>query len=386
MLLTVQPNWSSPVTERLQWSTNILQLRDGTEQRISLRAQPVYTLEYEFLLFNSELTKFNANVLSNQGSLWDVPLWQNQYSLPSALPSGSTAVGVNNPGWYDIVAGQRAVLFVDADNHELVTISATNTTTVTLGTATVKSFPVGAKIIPVVSAYMNDTISYQAITREVATGVLQIKAVNYWGRSFTLGSLLNSKPIFDAEPNRVSPVQSQHIRNMATLDYGAGPITVYDLYGYSQSLHTLEYLDLRREGVSPIRKIMENSRGKWKSFYAPSHNTDLILVADASAGQADLVIKNTDYSTTIFTRFPNQYIRIYMIDGSYLDALVVNAVNLDGQTERLTLSTNLSSTLLVSQVKFISFLSLYRFESDAIEFVWITPETANVSTTIRRIL
>ena len=50
----LKPNWANGWLERLMWATDVLTARDGTEQRVGLRAKPRRSLEFSILVGSAD--------------------------------------------------------------------------------------------------------------------------------------------------------------------------------------------------------------------------------------------------------------------------------------------------------------------------------------------
>ncbi len=385
-MLTVQPNWKTPVIERLQWRTDVLKPRSGAEQRISLRRHPMATVEYDFLAHSDELRVFSTELAGGQGSVWDIPLWHQAQELQQPASAGDQVIPLDSVDKYGIFPGDRVAIFLTREHYEVVEVNLTSSDNITLLSVLSNNWPIGALVVPLQQGYLHDRIRLDTITRETASGVIHCTLVDYTSKPYTNPKDLNGKILLDEQPNQVTPLQNQLSRSMATFDHDTGTPVFYDLYGFSDSVQVLEFVSLRRDGVGTIRALAEECRGRWKSFYMPSHKADLELHSSAVSTQGFLSIKNVGYALNIFPRFSNQYIRAFKTDGSHLDLQIIGASIIDNEVEQITLSTTIGEDLTIEGVSHISFIDLYRFDSDSLEIVWKNRASASTAITVRRVL
>lgn len=89
-------NMSGPIRESYGYLTNILPARDGTEQRVQLRAVAVGTLTLSALLHDArDAQHANALLYGNQARQWGVPLWQYRERLVSVAAAEQRTIVVN---------------------------------------------------------------------------------------------------------------------------------------------------------------------------------------------------------------------------------------------------------------------------------------------------
>lgn len=88
------PDWSGGVSETLAHQTDILQSRDGTEQRRSLRTKPRAGMEYTVSVRGDDINRLDGALWAGQASAVKVPFWPGKVSLSSAASSGDHTVRV----------------------------------------------------------------------------------------------------------------------------------------------------------------------------------------------------------------------------------------------------------------------------------------------------
>jgi hypothetical protein len=87
-----EPNWSSTVTETLEWLTDVMTSPSGSEQRRTLRYLPRRFYEFTTMLVDAE-RRFFDNLLIRSGSArWYMPLWQDTNVITADRPLGSAFI------------------------------------------------------------------------------------------------------------------------------------------------------------------------------------------------------------------------------------------------------------------------------------------------------
>ena len=117
------PDWSKTVKESLIYWTDVLESRDGTEQRIIMRPLPRWRLTYEVL--EADLP---AGLLDNLLAGWGgrsfvVPLWHRKSRLTSPVRPGDVDVPCETAG-RGFGSGDLCVLWRDATRCDTLEVQA----------------------------------------------------------------------------------------------------------------------------------------------------------------------------------------------------------------------------------------------------------------------
>ena len=146
-MLPFSPNWESPVTERLEWLTDLIEAYDGTEEATPLRTQPRRSFEYEVLVQAEEAANLDALLWRYQAEKYVVPIWTDPQFLEAALPAGTGTITVPTVD-YDFSAPGWAVLWTSTTEYELVEVSGTDASSLTLNGTVQNDWPAGTRIYP----------------------------------------------------------------------------------------------------------------------------------------------------------------------------------------------------------------------------------------------
>jgi len=166
-----QPNWRTPVTERLEWLTDVMESRNGDEQRQRLRQNPRLYLDYEFLVHHDDLNVLDTLLFGWQGRAWAIPLWQHGQRLSKKLVVGSTFIECGVDG-YEFQENDSLMLYCTPSVYEVVTIKGLSYGGVSVDATTLTWMP-GTFIFPIRIAYMQGVTEVDKITGEVASGHVQ---------------------------------------------------------------------------------------------------------------------------------------------------------------------------------------------------------------------
>jgi len=386
-VLTTQPNWTTPVLERLEWRTDVIKSRDGTEQRIKLRENPRHLMEYDFLIARGEYRALQVQLLRWQSSLWVTPLWMHTQQITVAAPINSTRIHMPATDTYEYQVGSHLYLSISPTQYEYRPVFAIGPDYVDLAAPTTQAWPVGTSVTPARYGRIASSIKMQAITGDIVSGNFQINIENTNSFDTVENELIDGLLYFSLEPNRSSPVDISWMRNQGVLDYGTGPITAYDLQGYSEITRAYTYLSLNRKGQNRARSLLNHCKGMRSPFLLPSFQADIAAVPNQilSSDNNTLDIESVNYTNDMFSRITHPYLRLELWTGPILIKKVSNSVILNNDIERLSFSKPFGCSFISKDIKRISYVNMSRLDSDAVEFSWLTPSVVSMSITARGI-
>lgn len=397
----IGPNWDTPLIERLEWRTDIIRARAGTEQRIKLRDKPRQFLEWSFLTHSLAMQQLQSKLQARQANTWRIPLWQHMQILKTNVEANADTIPVDLVS-YEFPPTGMIMLYSDSQHYQIMDIDTVdyvnNAVKVKAETKVSQAWPAGALIIPAANGHIQDHINLSRVTADLVLGTIQVQIDDPYVPVLDSSLVLyEGKPLITAEPNRANPLQTSWSREMGMVDFETGVIKPYDLYGFSDIVATNDYLLHDRLAIGYTRGFISHLKGRWKSFLMPTFNCDLYLAANITSGATSFQINNAKFSDFVFHHIqaiapqttPMILLWVELKSGARAILNVVNSVESDnGSTETITINkvTLLSGNQLGQSVSSIpldiipediyriSFLTLNRLESDVVEFTWITPE------------
>ena len=388
LVLDVAPNWSHPITERLEWSTDIMKRRDGTEQRVALRKFPRQTIEYHFLVYKKHLQRFRHALQLNQGSEWIVPLWFHMAKLEASFGLSDTTltVDVYQQGWNEAT---HVLFYSSQEAYEVAAIDSMTTNQVVLAAAPKQIWPQGIWIVPARLGYVREAVQLENINPEVSTGVLQV----YFDAMYDSPVVadwpwLNGKVYFNAHPNWAKNRKATWDRPMGLIDYKVGPTVAYDMQGYTEVTRDYDYLMHHRSLIYNFRQALFYLQGSFKSFYISTFTRDVtIITPTVLASDQSLEIEFVFFRAAVLERLLHCYLYIKLRSGQELILHVINAADYtEAFNEVLYFDAPIGVEFDAAEVLEASFIFNSRLDADTVEINWITPSVATMLLPIRSIL
>ena len=380
LVFPFEPNWQSKLLQRLEWNTDILEARDGSEQRMRMRQNPRMLVEYRITPNNRTLRAFNNLMFGWQGRRWGVPLWFQEQALNQPLNQGATFIPCATSD-YSFQVGGSVILYLDTFTYESARIKTVLSNQLEIETPLTAPWPKGTRVMPIVSARMSEKDSFSRITADCADGTVQFISEDYRPTIVDQPVEYQGYPVFKVEPNWIADLSETWERRVKLFDNTIGQSTLYDLLGFSHTVREHSLLANNLQVAAEYRKFIEWASGRWKSFWYPSATRDLRLTSPVQPGQNTLLVEACNYSRMVNLHSTRRDVAIKSLGQAWYRRITA-AVDLGGGVERLTLDQAIPGSIQLGD-DYISFMSLSRLDSDAVEFSWINNSVATIPLLIK---
>lgn len=187
--------------------------------------------------------------------------------------------------------------------------------------------------------------------------------------------------LFPLAPSWTKDVASNFTRNANALDNTSG-IVKYDLKSINGSENKeIEYVLATRSEINNFQRFFTKCKGRWKSFYAPTWLSDMVLVEDVPKGQSYMMVDWSLYWKYYTSMVRRKLIVVFLKSGSVRTIRIAGySTDETGKFGKVYLDSPTSAELLKKDVVMISFLCRYRFDSDTLTTEYDTTGIATIST------
>ena len=378
MLWNPPANWSSPIIERLEFKTDVLLAYDGSEQRIALRQSPRRYFEFGFLVPTLiERQKLEAAISANGSQAWDLPIWTDSTPCTSAINNSDTVVYADTVG-RDFVAGGKALLLATNGNSLIINISTLTDTQLNLSSAVVDSWPLETSVIPLRTAYLEQSQQISRFTGSAIYGVVRFLCDDISNWSTATETIYRDYPVLTIASNWSQDITTDYQRKMQIVDFGVGGIYRDDESSLPVFIQSHHFVLDSRQKITDFRKFLYSRRGRLNALWIPTFMPDLSFVALSSVY---LDVVNIDYTTLYNQSINRRDIRIEMTNGDIHCRRIVASAVISNSVERLTLNNTLPS----SDIEKISFMMFGRLDTDAIELAWSYGDYVDVKLNFRSV-
>jgi hypothetical protein len=319
--------------------------------------------------------------------VFGVPVWGDQGSLTAQATAGQGYVDLTNIDKMHFEVGGLAVLYNDWDDYEVVEIYSMTTTRLTLDGTLVNTWPSGSVIYPVLHMTMEDNVPFGKVTS--AYGGASVSFKEAWEDTITRKIFSHNFPmykgyyVFNKEPNWIDGMSLGLSRPVEMLQ-NLGVQIIYTREPESEYALEAKYLWNGVSECSEIRGFFDTTLGKWKQFWTPTWQRDVVITGAISSSDTTITIEDIEYASywaqnTIIGR----YLFILLPDGTELYRKVVGWPS----DTQLTLGSQIGYNVSADYVDrvLVSFLLPTRFEIDTMEMAYIKPFVSETSVRIQSI-
>src|SRR5882724_3618456 len=147
VLFPLEHNWREPYELELALSTDVLDARDGSEQRVQLRTIPRRTERLSLTAGHRAQGLLDGLLFAGQSEQWVLPYWPHVTALTAPVAAGSTVSLPCVTTDRDFAVGGLAVLWRDPFTAEVVTLTGLTSGNLTAQTVA-GTWPVGTLVLP----------------------------------------------------------------------------------------------------------------------------------------------------------------------------------------------------------------------------------------------
>lgn len=366
--------YEAPLTETLEWVTDLIESLDGREQRIALRAHPRAMFDVRYLLDANERQRMLALLFDWSDATFGFPLWHERATLTAAASVGTTVYQISGGDEIDWRVGGLAVVLSDNATFDVINVTAFSATTVTAGDPSINGYPAGTPIMPLRTAvlskattgaaYLNELESFDVVfeVTDNDTGAVAGSTTPGWWSTY------NSRVLFD-DPNVAEgqTVPTQYPRRIYRIDNNTGVISQLSSWDRNKRASRKGFFLRDRGEIYTFRKLLTALAGRQKALYLPTFQEDLTVVANIALGTATLDIDAMEYVRFVQSRVGMNLFRITFTDGTSLVREVQSAATISATVERLTLDTTWPANRTIAEVRRVQFYELVRFDTDKVD-------------------
>lgn len=359
-----RPNWAGGITERLEWLTNVMTSDSGSEQRQSARLSPRRSLEFTVNPVDRERTYADLFLHRMAADEMLVPLWHDNAKLTSPGSAGSTSLEFDT-SYREHAAEQCVLLFTDAFTWEVAYTQSVSPEGLTLVDGLQHTWSSGTTVYPLRPAYLTDTSNLSALTQRVgqARVLLTFSRENdYAEESDMLETAYAGVPVLSTPPNRSTDLDQAYQRILQELDSVTGRKRLLDLPGRAFVTQGHNWQVSGREKHHQLRALLYYLRGRQRSIWIPTFNSDLVAARDHAAGSLAFDVLATGYEYTGGAKDGRN--RVWSPSTGGMTITGVMAPPMAG-AERLALSA--PTAVAISEATSVSFMDIARMDQDAVE-------------------
>lgn len=351
------------ISERLQWLTDGMDPVYGIETTRQLLQAPRVMLQFDGLESAALRRWMETLVAMNGAGLWHAPLVIDSTFSTAAAAATDLVLPVDT-AHHRFVAGGNAML-VDPGNprrHEVVQIDAVNADSLDLVLPLAGAWSDRSMVIPTIGAYLDAAPQFGRFTGDdtpFSVG-FRVSEPMDWPADFG-GVSYRSLPVLDVPVYWTQDPTYAPVRRLAPIDDGIGPMRFLDQPGVILPAISLEATMVGAEEIATHRSLLYGLAGRNHPIWVQSFAQDFKL--QSIVGAATIDVEWHGYS-----EWPLQAnrrdIRIALHGAAPIYRRIDAVAEIDDDTERLVLDTDLPGGITADDISGISFMALCRQDAD----------------------
>lgn len=366
--------WTAPafrpeeIETGLEYRTEILLSRDGTEQRRAQRDRPRRSIAFQSRVSEECFRELRRDLISYQRGPWAVGNPTTRVLATSGMANGANQITLASvPAWAAV--GEKVVLRDEA-RFGLYTIDSIASLTLTFDEInTGVAWPVGTKVMEALPARLADTISMQSVSPDVGFASIDFDVTPgeaFYAEPGSAPDTFNGREAWLCQPWRSDPISAQHQSALETLDYGIGAVAYFEPVTRPTLIQRLDYRPAPAS-YSLFEDLFIRSRGRRTAFYMPTWRTDFAQVGSETSGSSSLTVEGdfTDLDgDAVFTA-----IAVEFLDDTF-ELRTVTSIAANGSDSDFTLGATWGRAVDATTVRRIMWCPQWRFASDKLTTVW----------------
>lgn len=364
--------FESPLKEVMAFATNIIDVTDGHEQRVSIRKQPREEWRTRFRLNGNERQRLSALIFDWQHQNFGLPLWHERVKLSANTAALSTTFQITSGSLQDFRVDGLAMIFKDEFTFDVLEIQSITDTLLTSKAASQFAYDRNNFVIPMRavrvtktpsgSRYMGDLEDFVMLFENIDNDTGAPVAATTWNPT-----LFNGRVVLDECNVMVDQTMDEEFqRRIIVIDNESGTVSAGSPWDTNKRVTQKGFVAHGRVAIQNLKAMLRFLKGKQKSWYLPSGADELTPTAALTSASQVLDIHNIEYARFVRSRGAKKIIRVSFTDNPTIIRTITSAAAhpTDSEQERLTIDSGWPNSQALSTITRIEFLELVRFDAD----------------------
>lgn len=349
--------------ENISFLTDVMEAFNSTEERIKLRVLPRQTLSYSYPMGRNRMAHaFNVEYGAIRKQ-WAIPMWA-EWQLVGEVLADAVSITCDTVQ-FDLRSDSLALLYTSDTIWQVVEIGSITPTEIEVTNSLIHQ--VGGRLIPLRIGRIEGDIL------KAINNIFSLDQINYYVDQAqdiepeTPEQYLGEDIYFNCPLLQGDAIQRAISQRNDLVDFDLGLIDSFAPWVNSRYSWPLRTVLMNPFNIREYRDFIYRRAGRYRRFWMPSFEKNIRLVSTGYI-TTTILIKNDGFMDDIV----RNNIAIKKTDGTW-STNVVSSPTIIGENIQLTLSTSLGYD--ASLIDRISYLGLYRLDSDNIELNWIKSRT-----------
>lgn len=359
-----------PIKESLEWLTNVLTAKDGSEQRISTRRLPrqgfKFSVHFET---QKEQAILDAELFKGQKRAWGLPIW-SEWAPHSATISINDTVIIVDTTKADFRDDSMAIIWKSRTKFEVVNIETVADGSLTLSSGIVQEFTGIKYIVPLRIAYMNSTVSRSDAPDGYSRMTFSfIVRDNIELSGYSANTEYNSLPVL-TKATYVDGTQSKKSDGAIMMaDNETGQFLIFSDAEFNKNTQQHVFKNYTKAETWEHRLFLHSMLGQLNLVWIPTFKHDMVQSAIIESADVLINIDNIGLTNNMGLNDLRTHIAFISPNGSMVFREIVGIAEISSLTEQIQIDSSLGYEIAVGDVM-LSFLDKYRLNSDDVSIRW----------------
>ena len=381
----------APIKETLEFKTDILEINDGTEQRINVRQAPRQKFQFT-VRTDDDRTRdsINAILFDWQSRVFGIPVWHEQKPLEAPLAINDTTVQVDTSN-ADFRAGGLVMIYDSDFAQDTLEILTVNPTDIELDVGVGQAFDaVQTIVVPVRTALTKAQLTQARYAIGPTDFKLEFSVLDnidlssagtfdtYQGAGQTI-----AKPNIDRLNFMKGATVAEGIRRKVTrLDPETGPPLQISSWtkgkpGFAYGFETKSFAE-----TWEFRQLLHFLKGSQLAFYVGTGRDDFKVFADIADTATQLDVQAFGFTQFYQQVTPRSDLQVVRTDGTLSQHEITGSSEVSSTVERITITPGITPALPLVELDRIEFLTLNRISNDQAVFSHRRPGESRLDMTL----
>ncbi len=359
-----------PMAEYLEWMTNIIKAKDGSEQRISVRRVPrqgfsfmvYFATEKQQIIYETFLHEW-------QKKKWGLPVWYELVPHSDTINISDTVITVDTTD-ADFRDDSLIVIWKSLNEFEIIRVETVAAGSLTLSSLVQNTYTGDKFIIPCRIANMH------RVTRGKETpdgdSVIEFNFVvedNVLLTGYSAGATYKTLPVL-TDPSIVGKAQEKTSDgDLVITDFDTGEFIISSDSEFNKVIQSHVFKNYTKAEAWNHRLFLHYLLGQLNTVWIPTFKSDMVLADDIGAADTSFKIENIGLYLNMGLNTLRTHVAFIFDDGSMLLREITNITEIDDDVETVFIDSSLGQTISIGECT-ISFLDRCRLSSDSVRIDW----------------
>lgn len=307
---------SIPMMETLEWKTDIMTSKDGSEQRMILRPIPRQGFRFDVMLKNEqEQAILDALMFLWAKRNWGVPVWGEWVEHTDNISAGDTTINLDTTN-ADFRDDSYAIIWQTYDSYEAIKIETVAAGSLTLEKAVLNNWSGVKVIMPLRIAYMLSPSNWNVNADGVGNFSCSFTVTdNYLLETYVAPETYNSLPVLEASLE-AGGLDNQVDSDAKFTDYELSKYTMFSDSDFNIYVQQHVFRKITKADIWAFREFLHSLYGRRGTCWIATDKEDFRQTQVLGAAETEMRVANVGWARNMALNDLRTHIAFIFPDGA----------------------------------------------------------------------